>query len=240
MPFKRLDFGAHPLQIKVTYQGCAEAGLCYLPITKMSVPRGASRRRRQARRASVGRDRHPRRRRRISPGRAAAAQRAPARLAPGMSQSCAAHRRGRAGSRGLGMGGVTHVLARIACRGRGSDGGAAGSLAGETPRPGSLDLEGHGLDPLPHRRRYPCTSAGVFAAGPRRQARLDQDLGRQVPGHQLLGHLVRTVPPGNAAARRRWRREWRIAGVAGDRHRGRSSRQGRWLTRGISRSTIRC
>src|ERR1035441_7221570 len=30
--YKRLDFGAHPIQIKVTYQGCAEAGLCYLPI----------------------------------------------------------------------------------------------------------------------------------------------------------------------------------------------------------------
>src|ERR1700730_11643887 len=27
--YKRLDFGAHPVQIKVTYQGCAEAGLCY-------------------------------------------------------------------------------------------------------------------------------------------------------------------------------------------------------------------
>ena len=29
VPYRRLDFGAHPLQIKVTYQGCAEAGLCY-------------------------------------------------------------------------------------------------------------------------------------------------------------------------------------------------------------------
>ena len=35
VPIKRFDFGAHPLQIKVTYQGCAEAGLCYLPITKV-------------------------------------------------------------------------------------------------------------------------------------------------------------------------------------------------------------
>lgn len=36
--YKRLDFGAHPIQIKVTYQGCAEAGLCYLPITKVLFP----------------------------------------------------------------------------------------------------------------------------------------------------------------------------------------------------------
>ena len=28
-PITRFDAGAHPLQIKVTYQGCAEAGLCY-------------------------------------------------------------------------------------------------------------------------------------------------------------------------------------------------------------------
>jgi thiol:disulfide interchange protein DsbD len=36
--FRRSDFGAHPMQIKVTYQGCAEAGLCYLPITKVLFP----------------------------------------------------------------------------------------------------------------------------------------------------------------------------------------------------------
>lgn len=36
--FARSDFGAHPLQIKVTYQGCAEAGLCYPPITKVLLP----------------------------------------------------------------------------------------------------------------------------------------------------------------------------------------------------------
>jgi thiol:disulfide interchange protein DsbD len=36
--YKRLDFGAHPIQIKVTYQGCADAGLCYLPITKVLFP----------------------------------------------------------------------------------------------------------------------------------------------------------------------------------------------------------
>lgn len=36
--FKRSDFGAHPLQIKVTYQGCAEAGLCYPPIIKVLFP----------------------------------------------------------------------------------------------------------------------------------------------------------------------------------------------------------
>lgn len=42
MAYRRLDYGAHPLQIKVTYQGCAEAGLCYLPITKVLAPVGAA------------------------------------------------------------------------------------------------------------------------------------------------------------------------------------------------------
>jgi thiol:disulfide interchange protein DsbD len=37
-PFTRSDFGAHPLQIKVTYQGCATAGLCYPAITKVIFP----------------------------------------------------------------------------------------------------------------------------------------------------------------------------------------------------------
>lgn len=40
--YKRFDYGAHPLQIKVTYQGCAEAGLCYPPITKILAPEGAT------------------------------------------------------------------------------------------------------------------------------------------------------------------------------------------------------
>jgi thiol:disulfide interchange protein DsbD len=38
VPFTRLDAGAHPLQVKVTYQGCAEAGLCYPPISKVLFP----------------------------------------------------------------------------------------------------------------------------------------------------------------------------------------------------------
>lgn len=38
VPYSRLDAGAHPIQIKVTYQGCAEAGLCYPPITKVLFP----------------------------------------------------------------------------------------------------------------------------------------------------------------------------------------------------------
>src|ERR1700757_245671 len=38
VPYRRLDYGAHPLQIKVTYQGCAEAGLCYPLITKVLFP----------------------------------------------------------------------------------------------------------------------------------------------------------------------------------------------------------
>ena len=35
VPYTRSDAGAHPIQIKVTYQGCAEAGLCYPPISKV-------------------------------------------------------------------------------------------------------------------------------------------------------------------------------------------------------------
>ena len=42
VPFKRVDYGAHPLEIKVTYQGCADAGLCYLPITKVLSPLAAA------------------------------------------------------------------------------------------------------------------------------------------------------------------------------------------------------
>src|SRR6202161_23954 len=38
VPYSRIDAGAHPLQIKVIYQGCAEAGLCYPPITKVLFP----------------------------------------------------------------------------------------------------------------------------------------------------------------------------------------------------------
>ena len=38
VPFSRFDGGAHPLAIKVTYQGCAEAGLCYPPITRVLSP----------------------------------------------------------------------------------------------------------------------------------------------------------------------------------------------------------
>ena len=40
--YTRYDGGAHPLQIKVTYQGCAEAGLCYPPITKVIFPEQAA------------------------------------------------------------------------------------------------------------------------------------------------------------------------------------------------------
>jgi thiol:disulfide interchange protein DsbD len=40
--YRRFDYGAHPLQLKVTYQGCAEAGLCYPPITKVLTPEGAA------------------------------------------------------------------------------------------------------------------------------------------------------------------------------------------------------
>jgi thiol:disulfide interchange protein DsbD len=40
--YTRYDGGAHPLQVKVTYQGCAEAGLCYPPITKVLFPQHAA------------------------------------------------------------------------------------------------------------------------------------------------------------------------------------------------------
>jgi thiol:disulfide interchange protein DsbD len=42
VPFTRLGAGAHPIQIKVTYQGCALAGLCYPPITKVLFPDSAA------------------------------------------------------------------------------------------------------------------------------------------------------------------------------------------------------
>jgi thioredoxin:protein disulfide reductase len=42
VPYTRSDAGAHPLQIKAIYQGCAEAGLCYQPITKVIFPGAAA------------------------------------------------------------------------------------------------------------------------------------------------------------------------------------------------------
>jgi hypothetical protein len=36
--YRRQDYGAHPVEIKVTYQGCAEAGLCYPSISKVLSP----------------------------------------------------------------------------------------------------------------------------------------------------------------------------------------------------------
>ena len=38
VPFTRSDYGAHPLQIQVTYQGCAQSGFCYPPISKVLFP----------------------------------------------------------------------------------------------------------------------------------------------------------------------------------------------------------
>ena len=37
MPYSRIDAGAHPMQIKVAYQGCTE-GLCYPPMVKVLFP----------------------------------------------------------------------------------------------------------------------------------------------------------------------------------------------------------
>lgn len=36
--YRRGDGGAHPLQIKVTFQGCADAGLCYPQLVKVLNP----------------------------------------------------------------------------------------------------------------------------------------------------------------------------------------------------------
>ncbi len=38
VPYRQTDGGAHPLQIKVSYQGCALAGLCYPPIMQVLAP----------------------------------------------------------------------------------------------------------------------------------------------------------------------------------------------------------
>jgi thiol:disulfide interchange protein DsbD len=38
VPLERSDYGAHPPQIKITYQGCAKAGLCYPPISQVIFP----------------------------------------------------------------------------------------------------------------------------------------------------------------------------------------------------------
>lgn len=42
VPFQRMDFGAHPLEIKVSYQGCAQAGLCYPVISKAIFPENSA------------------------------------------------------------------------------------------------------------------------------------------------------------------------------------------------------
>jgi thiol:disulfide interchange protein len=38
----RKDYGAHPVQVKIIYQGCAKAGLCYPTIAKVLFPTGAA------------------------------------------------------------------------------------------------------------------------------------------------------------------------------------------------------
>jgi len=40
--FQRSDYGAHPPQLRVTYQGCAKAGLCYPPMAKVLYPDAAA------------------------------------------------------------------------------------------------------------------------------------------------------------------------------------------------------
>jgi thiol:disulfide interchange protein DsbD len=36
--YHQLDYGAHPIQVRVSYQGCAQAGLCYPLMTKVIFP----------------------------------------------------------------------------------------------------------------------------------------------------------------------------------------------------------
>src|ERR1700690_1910304 len=43
VPLTRSDFGAHPLQILVTFQGCAQSGFCYPPISKVLFPESGAR-----------------------------------------------------------------------------------------------------------------------------------------------------------------------------------------------------
>jgi thiol:disulfide interchange protein DsbD len=43
VPFTRSDYGAHPLQLAVTYQGCAQSGFCYPPISKVVFPDNGAR-----------------------------------------------------------------------------------------------------------------------------------------------------------------------------------------------------
>jgi thioredoxin:protein disulfide reductase len=43
VPVTRSDFGAHPLQVLVTYQGCAQSGFCYPPISKVLFPESGAR-----------------------------------------------------------------------------------------------------------------------------------------------------------------------------------------------------
>ena len=73
VPYRRLDYGAHPLQIKVTYQGCAEAGLCYPLITKVLFPTRSVEPTAEARRSPLGSRGHHRGIARVPGGRVAPA-----------------------------------------------------------------------------------------------------------------------------------------------------------------------
>jgi thiol:disulfide interchange protein len=50
VPLMRDDGGAHPIHLRVTYQGCAEKGLCYQPIVKTLAPEETGRSRAAANR----------------------------------------------------------------------------------------------------------------------------------------------------------------------------------------------
>ena len=176
-PIRACDSGAHPLQIKVTYQGCAEAGLCYPPITKVLFPDGGSAALLPHSRAPrpVGEHGDPRRRPRISARRAGAAQRPPPRRRV-MNRARAALG-GRALPSRLVRGPARRIsAARDGRRSRMRAGEASAPPAGE-PAPGRCPRchDAAPVDAWPRRRRS-LSAAGVHAERPRRHAHIDRRL----------------------------------------------------------------
>ncbi len=219
VPFTRSDAGAHPLQIKVTYQGCAEAGLCYPPITKVIFPsraRGAG----HLRVASLGERRHIGRGFCLSAGGAAATQGTQARRSRRMN-SPLLRAAGAALLVAFGIwAGIKVHSARIAASNPSRLGGAC--RRGQPAEPQRFGAVG--------RRHHPSAqdsgpAAAVLARGQHGQAHLHHLLRRQILDDQLLGDLVRALPQRNTAARGPQHRMGRARdGGGGDRRR--SPRQG--------------
>ena len=197
MSYRRFDYGAHPLQIKVTYQGCAEAGLCYPPITKVLSPPSAGGAARGAPRTLGG----------IAIiGGALAFLLAGLVLRKGRSSTC--RRMNRPGLRVAGAALVAIVgfwagaFASIrAWTAPGAASGASRLPSGRRARPTASDLvdEPHaGLARADARYPIVCPISRSRTSTANRRPSM---LGGQIPGHQFLGHLVRALPPRNSAAR---------------------------------------